>query len=41
MHYAKVVKRICEDLGVPSNHFVHIGQAVGPIELDLMELDDS
>ncbi len=38
-NYARTMKKICETLHIPSNHFIHFGRSVGAVKAELEELD--
>ena len=37
--YAKAIKSVLKELGITSNHFVHIGRVMGPVVLEMLEVD--
>lgn len=36
--YAKSIKKICDELKIPSKHFVHIGRSVGAVTAEYREI---
>jgi hypothetical protein len=37
--YARVIKSVCAELGIPTKHFLHIGRAVGLVTGEMLEAE--